>query len=233
MTTLTIPARPQGVELDPTTTAVIVVDMQNDFGADGGMFQRGGIDISGIRAAVGPTRSALDAARRAGMKVVYLKMGFAPDLSDLGGEAAPNRAVHLRLGVGDPATTADGASYRILVRDTWGTEIVDDLKPVDGDLVVWKTRFSGFFETTLHDLLRELRVTDLVFTGCTSSICVESTLRDAFFRDYRCLVLEDCLAEPIGDGLPRTNHEATLLLVQAIFGAVSTSAAFAEAVDRA
>lgn len=233
MTLLTVPARPQDVELDPATTAVIVVDMQNDFGSDGGMFQRAGIDISNIRAAVAPTRAAIDAARRAGMRVVYLKMGYSPDLSDLGREGAPNRVAHLNFGVGAPATTPDGASYPVLVRDTWGTEIVDDLKPAEGDLVVWKTRFSGFFETTLHDSLRELGATDLVFTGCTTSICVESTVRDAFFRDYRCLVLEDCLAEPIGEGLPRTNHDATLLLVEIMFGAVSTSATFIEAVDGA
>ena len=95
--------------------------------------------------------------------------------------------------------------------------------------MVDKHRFSGFFETNLDTLLKDLGVTFLVFTGCTTSVCVESTLRDAFFRDYRCLLLEDCTAEPIGDGLPRGNHEATLLLVEVLFGWVSDSAAFERA----
>ena len=73
--------------------------------------------------------------------------------------------------------------------------------------------------------MKELGVTTLVFTGGTTSICVESTLRDAFFRDYRCLLLADCTAEPIGNRLPRTNREATLLLVELVYGWVAESAA--------
>ena len=81
----------------------------------------------------------------------------------------------------------------------------------------------------LDALLRDLGVTTLVFTGCTTSVCVESTLRDAFFRDYRCLVLADCTAEPIGHALERSNHDASLFLIQLMFGWVSHSATFIEA----
>lgn len=223
---VSIAAQPEPFAIDPAQTAVIVVDMQNDFGAEQGMFARAGIDISAIRAAVPPTARVLDAARRAGMPVVYLKMAFTADLVNAGGPEAPNRVLHDRMGVGDPVTAPDGRESRVLIADTWNTDIVAELAPHPGDHVVVKHRFSGFFETNLNELLKDLGVTTLVFTGCTTSVCVESTLRDAFFRDYRCLVLADCTAEPIGHGMPRSNHEASLFLIQIMFGSVSDSERF-------
>ncbi len=227
--TVSIEAQPNSLKIDPHRTAVIVVDMQNDFGSEGGMFARAGIDISAIRAAVAPTTRVLDMARRVGMQVVYLKMAFSSDLSNVGGPEAPNRMLHLRLGVGEPITTPDGCESRILIADTWNTDILTELTPQPGDVVVVKHRFSGFFETNLDALLRDLGVTTLVFTGCTTSVCVESTLRDAFFRDYRCLLLADCTAEPIGQAQERSNHDASLFLIQLMFGSVSDSTAFIEA----
>jgi ureidoacrylate peracid hydrolase len=190
------------------------------------MFARAGIDISPIQATVAPTARVLDMARRTRMPVVSLKMAFATDLSNAGGPDAPNRILHLRMNVGEPVTTPDGRESRILIEDTWNTDILTELTPHPGDLIVVKHRFSGFFETNLDALLRDLGVTTLVFTGCTTSVCVESTLRDAFFRDYRCLVLADCTAEPIGYGLERSNHDASLFLIRLMFGWVSHSTAF-------
>ncbi|MFN2537247.1 MAG: cysteine hydrolase, partial [Mycobacteriales bacterium] len=210
----------------PSDTALVVVDMQNDFGSEGGMFHRAGIPIDGIQAAVAPTARAVAAARRAAIPIVYLKMQFEPDLSDAGGPDAPNLVLHRRFGVGDTVPTPGGGEGRTLVRDTWGTDIVAELAPQQGDIIVAKHRFSGFFETDLDATLTSLGVTSLVFTGCTTTVCVESTLRDAFFRDYRCLLLEDCAAEPIGGDLARGNHEASVLVIQTLFGWVSESAAF-------
>src|SRR5690348_2854882 len=99
MQTMHIQAKPQPVAIDLTRTAVLVIDMQNAFGAPGGMFAKAGVPISGIQAAVAPTRAAVEAARRAGLKIVYLKMGFRPDLSDLGAEDGPNAQFLLHLGV--------------------------------------------------------------------------------------------------------------------------------------
>jgi ureidoacrylate peracid hydrolase len=226
---ISIEAQPDALKIDPSQTAVIVVDMQNDFGSEGGMFARAGVDISAIQAVVAPTARVLDIARRTGMPVVYLKMAFASDLSNAGGSDAPNRILHLRMGAGDPVTTPDGHESRILIEDTWNTNILTDLTPQQGDFIVVKHRFSGFFETNLDALLKDLSVTTLVFTGCTTSVCVESTLRDAFFRDYRCLVLADCTAEPIGHALERSNHDASLCLIQLMFGWVSDSTALIEA----
>src|SRR5690242_16228860 len=111
---LLVAARPAPLPIDPRRTAVIVVDMQNDFGAEGGMFARAGIDISGIRAAITPTAQVVTAARDAGMPVIYLKMGFADDLSDAGGAEAPNRVRHLAVfGVGAAVLAPDGSASRV------------------------------------------------------------------------------------------------------------------------
>jgi len=219
-------AAPTPLTLDTAKTAVIVVDMQNDFGSRGGMFDRAGIDISGIQRAVPTTAKALAAARRAGIKIVYLKMAYQPDLSDLGAPESANRLRHLQLGVGQAVHAPDGSPSRILIRDTWNSDIVAELKPQPDDLVIYKTRFSGFFNTDLHERLTEAGIKDLIVTGCTTSICVDSTVRDAMFRDYRCVLLSDCMSEPIGDGLARSNHDASLLAVETLLGWTSSSERF-------
>jgi ureidoacrylate peracid hydrolase len=172
---INLDAKPEAITLDPVMTAVIVVDMQNDFGSKGGMFDRAGIDISGIQEAVGPTAKVLAAARKLEIKIIYLKMGYKPDLSDLGAPKSVNRVRHLRLGVGEKIIAPDGNESRILIRDTWNTDIVPELKPQPGNDVIYKTRFSGFFETGLDTRLKKFGVTHLIIMGCTTSICVDST----------------------------------------------------------
>ena len=228
---VTIDARPESLEIDPSGTALIVVDMQNDFGAEGGMFDRAGIPISGVKVAVAPTARAVAAGRRAAIRIVYLKMQFEPDLSDAGGAEAPKLIVHRRLGVGEPVQAPDGRDTRILIKDTWNTDILPELAPQDGDIVLSKHRFSGFFETDLDATLKKLGVTSLIFTGCTTSICVDSTVRDAMFRDYLPVLLADCMSEPLGYGLPRSNHDASLLAAEVLLGWVSGSNQFVKALQ--
>lgn len=199
--------------------------MQNDFGAAGGMFDRAGIDIGGIKAAVATTARTLAAARAAGMPVVYVKMEHPDDLSNVGPEDGPHWIKHLPLAAGKDVEAPDGSPSKILVENTWNTEILAELEPEPGDRIISKHRYSGFFETELDDVLRALDVTHLIVTGCTTSICVDSTVRDAMYRDYSCLVLEDCTAEPLGAGTSRTNHEATLLNIEVLFGWVTSSQA--------
>lgn len=221
---ITLDAKPGPISIDPSQTAVLVIDMQNDFGSKGGMFDRAGIDISGIVAAVAPTARVIAAARSAGMPIVYLKMGYLPDLSDLGGPDAPNRVRHLEmLGVGQRIKTPDGKDGRVLIRDTWGTDILQALAPRPTDIVIYKHRVSGFYQTDLDTVLKKANIKQLIVTGCTTSICVESTIRDASFRDYQCVLLTDCTAEPIGNDAPTSNHDASILLIQIFFGWVSTS----------
>ena len=230
-TRLRIKAKPEAITIDVAATAVIVVDMQNDFGSEGGMFHRAGIDISSIRSAVRPTAKVLSAARQVGIKTIYLKMAFQPDLSDLGTLDSPNRERHLLFGVGTTVPAPTEGESRVLVRDTWNTDILPELAPDVGDIVLYKHRFSGFYQTGLDDILKRLAIKYLVVTGCTTSVCVESTIRDAMFRDYSCVLLEDCTAEPIGQEFERSNHEASLLLIQTMFGWVSESDEFVSAIE--
>src|SRR5438876_654134 len=223
-------AKPEPIAIDPAHAAVIVVDMENDFAAKGGMFDRAGADISGAQKAIAPTAKVLAAARQAGIKIIYLKMGYRPDLSDLGATDSVNRTRHLKFGVGQTIRAPDGRESRVLIRDTWNTDIVPELKPQASDVVIYKTRFSGFYQTDLDATLKKFGIKYLIFTDVTTSICVESTVRDAMFRDYLCVLLKDCMSEPIGHDLPRTNHEASLLNAEALFGWVSDSDQFIKAV---
>ena len=235
--TITLDARPQPIALNLDKTAVLVVDMQNDFGVEGGLFHRAGIDLSGIRAVIAPTARVLASARAAGVPIIYIKAGIRADLSDIGEPGSPNRDRWLAYGVGQYVKTPDGRDGRILIRDTWNTDIVPELEPEPGDFVVYKHRYSAFHDTELDAVLKQLGANYLIVTGCTTSVCVESTIRDAYSRDYSCILLEDCTAEPIGQGAKGyrgvpgaasttsggTNYEATLLLVQTVFGWVSNS----------
>src|SRR5437667_12197111 len=146
---VTVHAKPEPIAIDTARTAVIVVDMENDFAAKGGMFDRAGVDISGAQKAIAPTAKVLAAARQAGLKIIYLKMGYHPDLSDLGSADSVNRTRHLKLGVGQKIRAPDGRESRVLIRDTWDTDIVPELKPQANDVVIYKTRFSGFYQTDL------------------------------------------------------------------------------------
>ena len=220
---VTLNAKPESIAINPARTAVIVVDMENDFVAKGGMFDRAGADISGAQKAIAPTAKVLAAARQAGLKIIYLKMGYRPDLSDLGATDSVNRTRHLKFGVGQKIQAPDGRESRVLIRDTWDTDIVPELKPQPNDIVLYKTRFSGFYQTDLDATLKKFGIKYLIVTGVTTSICLESTLRDAMFRDYLCVMLRDCMSEPIGHDLPRTNHDASLLNAEVLLGWVSDS----------
>ncbi len=226
-------AKPEPIEIDTAKTAVIVVDMQNDFGSKGGMFDRAGIDISGIQKVIDPTAKVLASARRAGVKIIYLKMGFRPDLSDLGSPDSPNRVLHLRFGVGKTIRAPDGRESRTLIRDTWNTDILPELKPQADDVVIYKHRFSGFYQTDLDATLKKLGIKHLIITGCTTSVCVEATVRDAMYKDYSCVLLTDCMSQPtLGKSLPGSNHDASLVvLTEAGFGWVSSSDQFIKALE--
>jgi len=207
-----VEAKPEPLQIDPARTAVLVIDMQHDFGSPGGMFDAAGIDTACIREVVPSIRRVLDGARQAGLPVVHVRMAHSRDLADAGALDGPHRTKHVRMKVGESDALVEG---------TWNTEILPELQPLEGEPVITKTRYSGFFGTGLDDTLAALGVKYLVVTGCTTSICVESTVRDAMFRDYTCLVLEDCTAEPIG----RENHDASLRAIRLLFGWTASSEA--------
>jgi ureidoacrylate peracid hydrolase len=235
MTTLgrivTVQARPAPLTVGIKDMAVLVIDMQNDFGAPGGMFALAGIDVSGIGRAVAPTARVVAAARGAGVPIVYLKMAFRPDLSDAGGPESPHWLRHRQLNVGARVTDPNGAPSRILIDGTWNTEMLPELTPIAGDVVIRKHRYSGFYETDLDATLRRMCASTLIVTGCTTSICVESTIRDATFRDYSCVLLEDCTAQPEFAGAGFSTHDASVLTIASMFGSVSDSSAFVHAIS--
>jgi ureidoacrylate peracid hydrolase len=224
--TISIPARPEPLVLEPRRTAVVVVDMQNAFVSKGGYLDLLGVDISGAPGVIARTREVLAASRAAGMPVVFLQMGWARDLRDAGGPASPNwhKANALRLMRRRPELEGT-----LMIQGTWDYALVDELKPEPEDLVVPKPRYSGFYSTNLDALLRERDVRTLVFTGVASNVCVESTLRDAFFLEYFPLWVADC-SLPSG---PPHLHDATVENVQRFFGWVTTTAEYVAAVRAA
>lgn len=229
MAKITIEAKPRTIEIDTARTAVLVVDLQNDFGSKGGLFDSLGIPLEGIHKATSQTAKVLGAARKAGMKAVYLKMGFKPDLSDMGAADGLNRVGHMAAGVGKPVTTPEGKEGKILIRDTWNTQVLAEVAPQPGDIEIYKSRFTGFYNTELDATLKKNDIKFLIVTGCTTSVCVESTVRDAMFHDYLCVVLSDCTSEPIGSQHARSNHDASLTIIAAQFGSVSDSDQFIKA----
>ncbi|MBK1659878.1 isochorismatase family protein [Paracraurococcus ruber] len=216
-------ATPGPLEVDLAATAVLVVDMQNDFGAAGGMFDLAGIDISVVRRAIAPTASVLAAARAARIPVIYVKEELRPDLSDTGAEGSPHWRMCQRMRVGSEITAPDGRPSRIHVAGTWNTEILPELAPEAGDLVVSKRRWSAFYGTDLAAQLRARGIRYLVVTGCTTSLCIESTIRDAAMRDYLCVLPVDCTGQPARSGSSYSGHEESLRIIERSFGWLSCS----------
>lgn len=224
---LKVEARPFALELDPRQTAVIVVDMQQGFFGTGGAWNRAGADVSNAQAIVAPIAQVLAAAREVGMPIIYATMNL--DEPEQGAEPGYWTAERLSRWVtaGEPKLPMDHSGR--LQPGVKESDILPELTPQLGEVIIVKPRHSAFYNTELDATLKKLGVTTLLFTGGTTSICVESTLRDAFFRDYRCLLLTDCTAELIGNRLPRTNHEASLLLVELVYGWVTESSALMQA----
>ena len=216
-------ARPEPVEVDFRESAVVVVDMQNAFASKQGMLDLAGADISGAPAVVESIRTILDAARPAGIPIVYLQMGYKADLSDSGGPGSPNW--HKELGI-RMMNCRPELKGKLVTLGTWDFDIVEELKPLAGDLVVVKTRYSGFAHTGLDTELRKRGIRYLFFTGIATNVCVESTLRDAFFLDYWPVLITDAA---MAAGTPAM-HDATVHNVENFFGWTIPAAEFLQSV---
>src|ERR1700683_4586021 len=214
---LKLSAKPEPIEIDPAKSAIVVVDMQNAFASKGGTLDIAGVDLSDAPRVVGPIRRVLDSARSLRMQIVYLQMAYKPDLSNAGGPHSPNGYKELAMTL---MRSKPELSGKLLTEGTWDSKIVDELAPQPGDLVVVKTRYSGFASTTLDSMLRMRGVQFLFFAGIATNVCVESTLRDAFFLDYWPILLSDG-AMPAGSA---SQHEATLFNVESFFGWTMQSA---------
>ena len=219
-------SKPEPIEIDLAHAAVLVVDMQNAFASRGGMLDLAGIDISGASCVTQNIRNVLDVARRAGVLIVYLQMGYNADLSNAGGIHSPNYHKELAMHLMKSRPELKG---KLLTEDTWDFAIVEELQPQAGDIVVRKTRYSGFAGTTLDSQLRSRAIRYLFFLGIATNVCVESTLRDAYFLDYWPILIADA-ALPAGSA---ALHEATLYNVENFFGWTLNSNQFLDALHSA
>ena len=213
---VTIDARPAPLEIDLARTAVIVVDMQNAFVSEGGMFDLAGYDISGAAQIVATNAALLTALREAGAKIVYLKMSYNADYSDAGGPESPNpqRELGLLLMRAHPENWG-----KFVTQGTWDEEIREELAPRPGDIVIRKQRYSGFAGTNLDMILKTQGIRYCLYTGVATNVCVESTLRDGYFLDYWPILVADAC----NNSGPDCNREATEWNVENAFGWVTSS----------
>ena len=211
---VSLPARPESIELDLSRTALVVVDMQHAFMSPGGMFDDAGWPISGAQAVVAPARRLLDGVRAAGVKVVYITMSYDVDLASAGGPDSPNW--HKEVGMVLMRRRPEKwGSY--VTEGTWDARIVEELAPLPGEPVVRKQRYSGFAGTSLDHVLKTLGARHLLFIGGATNVCVESTLRDAFCLDYWPVLVEDaCFSQ-----CPPATVESTVWNVENLFGWVT------------
>jgi ureidoacrylate peracid hydrolase len=214
-----LPARPEPIPLAVSQTAVIVIDMQNAYASPGGYLDLAGFDISGARKVIDNSRGVLEVARQAGMPVIYFQNGWDADYVEAGGPGSPNwhKSNALRTMRARPELHG-----QLLARGGWDYELVEALKPEPGDIVLHKTRYSGFFNSQLDSVLRSRGIRNLVFVGIATNVCVESTLRDGFFLEYFGIVLEDATHQ----AGPEFVQQAALYNIETFFGWVSSVADF-------
>jgi len=213
-------AQPYAYEFDLSSTALVIIDMQNDFCAPGGFGELLGNDIAATAAIIPTIQAVLQAARQLGMLVIHTREGHMPDLSD----CPPSKLARSRkqgAGIGDA-----GPMGRILVRGEQGHHIVPELAPISGEIVIDKPGKGAFYRTALDEVLKQHHITHLVVCGVTTHVCVSSTVREANDRDYQCVVLSDGTA-----AFNRKDHEAALHMIHqqgGIFGWVSDAESFVQ-----
>jgi ureidoacrylate peracid hydrolase len=223
---ITLPARPEPLRLKPSETAVIVVDMQNAYASVGGYIDIAGFDVSGAPPAIAKTRTVLDAARAAGVTVIFFQNGWDKEYQEAGTTGSPNWHKSNALKTMRVRPELAGT---LLAKGTWDYAIVDELQPQPGDSVIPKTRYSGFFNTNIDSVLRARGIRNLVFTGIATNVCVESSLRDAFHLEYFDVILEDATHH----AGPAFVQQAALYNIETFFGWVSTVADFCGAIGQA
>ena len=181
-----VAAEPYPFTFDPASTALVIIDMQRDFVEPGGFGETLGNDVSHLQAVVPPLKKVLETARAVGLTVIHTREGHVPDLSDCPPAKLSRGAPSKRIG-------DEGKYGRILIRGEYGHDIVDELAPIDGEVVIDKPGKGAFYATELQDVLVEAGITQLLVTGVTTEVCVHTTTREANDRGYECLVVSDCV----------------------------------------
>jgi nicotinamidase-related amidase len=218
----TIIAEPEPIALDWSRTALVIIDMQRDFLEPGGFGETLGNDVSQLARAVKPIGAVLAAARDMGMLVIHTREGHLPDLSDAPPAKVARGAPSLRIG--DP-----GPMGRILIRGEAGHDIIPELYPCDSEIVIDKPGKGAFYATEMSDVLAKYGIENLLVCGVTTEVCVNTTVREANDRGYRCIVISDGCASYFPEF-----HETGLKMIKAqggIFGWVAESVAVLKAMQ--
>ena len=221
---VTLPARPEPIAFDADATVLIVVDMQNAYATKGGYLDLAGFDVSATGPVIERIARAVAAARAAGIRVVWFQNGWDPDYVEAGGPGSPNWHKSNAL---KTMRRRPEMNQRLLAKGTWDYALVDALTPEPGDIVLPKPRYSGFYNTPLDSMLRARGIRTLVFTGIATNVCVESTLRDGYHREYFGIVLADATHQ----AGPPALQEGALRNIETFFGWVSDVAAFEAALS--
>ncbi|AMN39797.1 cysteine hydrolase family protein [Rhodoplanes sp. Z2-YC6860] len=217
-----IEAEPSTVVVELDHAALVIIDMQRDFLESGGFGETLGNNVALLKAAVAPLQTMLAAARKSGMLIIHTREGHRPDLSD-----APKHKVERgepSLRIGQP-----GPMGRILVRGEPGHDIIPELYPAPGEPVIDKPGKGAFYQTDLELMLKNREIDTLLVCGVTTEVCVNTTVREANDRGFRCVVLSDCCASYFPEF-----HEAGLAMIKAqggIFGWVTPSTKVLAALD--
>jgi biuret amidohydrolase len=222
MPSVSIAAEPHALTIDLSRAALVIIDMQRDFLEPGGFGAALGNDVSRLKAAVGPIRSVLDAARTSGMLVIHTREGHRHDLSDAPPLKVDRGHPDMRIG-------AKGPMGRILVRGEPGHDIIPELYPAAGEPVIDKPGKGAFYQTDLELMLKNRHIETLFVCGVTTEVCVNTTVREANDRGFRCIVLSDCCASYFPEF-----HAVGLAMIKAqggIFGWVSASQDLLSAMD--
>lgn len=208
--------------LNAQNTALIIIDMQIDFCSKGGYIDQMGFDTSVTKPVIHPIKRLLETVRTIpDFTVIYTRLGFRPDLSN----AAPNRLWRSKQ-LGTEIGTK-GPLGRYLVVGEPGMEIIPEVAPMEGEIVIDKPGLGGFYATDLDFILRNKGIQNLIITGVTTDVCVHTTMREANDRGYECLLLKDCTRATI-----HSNYVATLEMTTTqggMFGTVSDSESVIEA----